>query len=1696
MSKDVLPSWHRNTSTNANDLSLRLGEHFAEICQWAAERELELALEIGYSILGLDPLTIGIGNLVKELSHPESQIILTEWDAYPVVHELKKFADEFSTDAYISKKYTSISHLGGVNKNRSQFKEYSTKTFLLTLITNPLSDNIDDATYVDRRRLRIWLLIQAASRLLDFGYAADRNISSAARFLVMDAHDENWHLVDELLTKSRGQLASNTNTFIHFTTALANTAYVLKHGNQKLGRTQKRFINSISSIASGENAAFESSTNYTINRTHHRPLTSIAANPVFDSDIDDPSLNIVTSIDESEEAVFSYVSDIDPTDSSAQQILNSGSVYIQTMELSHYLPWSWDKILPSEVESLENWVKDQLSSFDTTNQTGAALVWLAMRFGRSLALVERISIKDELTDEWSFSQDFRFLKRAAPRRRSAWRPDELQRQLVVASQDDLTITAPTFISDVFKAAINKTGPTANLGQLWANASSQKLDSWFNEQARLHFPRLTSAKLASYQSQQLFDSTGDFTFTRLLTSHPNSALPGACSYATWDIKAIETGLQLPVETQTPNTDSINVIGSLLAPLESVLSAEIKRCNESLARAYKKGLIQYHNSLAQYVVMALYAATGARPLRDPFETLQHFSIKHRCVFINDKNDGSSRNGRLVPLPSQAIELLIFYQKHISALSFKLQEHRPELALQLSNLLKRRPARLPFFFLLDESLRWHSMADTKELDCTLFNFGLPANLFRHRYAQRLLKEGVEPEVIEGWMGHAERGAATYSDYSVRCWSKDAELFQGELDRAYTELPFKVPGKKELPPLLYLPADQSAYSEPELFGYKERFQSRSQRIKAAIRSAHSDIGLFLNGRTLIEINDNDVLALSNLMLLRENHLPHPQAALRFRILVKVMQKQDVGASQEPVNKGSTTNIEGGYARRQLLRKRLVEINDESWFVKSSVTNALEAYDKILEWAEVVRKTTLKASLSKSRALSIGAVLMAIEKRLGYKQLLLDVMHGVNFRLLQNKRQYFIEYSEELDPKDFSAAVQRHEISYKTASLLAHGIHNKKIVDVPAAEDIYELSELLEIYRQYNSDEPATSINELIEWLCKIINQANLVQLPGVVAAALSERAPPTSFSLRDHIRLLEGRALDLPSDFSLKSEPLSGDRLLTRAREQNTDKLSLQEQARSFSSDIARLLNEYVPAKARQYAQELKKACSFHNGIISSSMVLLGYWIADHAHTGKGQRRKRLKPFARNTLTTYWSSLAPVFRGLLYDVDLMSLDSEEVTDLCIQMLEYKHQSSRNIDYFAKRLKDFFRWAAPFGVATPEWSELDLDSSYRTVSPGLIGEEEYQACHMRIQSDASLSQDSQLILSFVLLLTYRFGLRAKEAIGLLRRDWCQDEKFEWVLVQNNQYRALKSTASRRAIPLLFELSTQENDIIERTLARYDSIAGKHVNRPILCDASGNENGQPTLTNLAPRVSEVLIQVLRSVTGNPELVLHHCRHSFYNRVAPALFGLKSPLSDRICNAHKHLVLKRNILGPTNSLSRRSAMALARLMGHRLPSTGLKNYCHLVTDWIDELTPPVHLRARKIKTITQVAELPIVSKSTTIDLVETLKYPDPSLLQLLKVLRLVSVGISYGRAGELMQLHPQHLQNLKNNIERANTRIRFSSSVDKRVKLKGEDLPGALLESITDGAWQRLLHHAEEVKSEVVCSIDDYDAQHLKERKRP
>ena len=730
MTKEVAQDWHRPSMSVADKMTLRLGDRFRELCHWAVERGMEFPVELSFHILGLDEFTVGFENLSQELRHPESEAIIADWAFNPIVHELKKFADGFASDSRLPLHYPSIGHGGGAKRNKRQFKDLASRTFLLSLIVNPLAANTDEKLFCNRRRLRIWLVVQAAIRLIDFGCVADTSVSSASRFLQADSLDSRWALIDELLGRTMKLIGSASNTFENFTSAMENAAGMMREVKSR-PKSHNEFLNSMLSIAGGSCRQIESRTTArtTAIPLHLKPKPSPIDELPFESG--DSAYSVIPSVsDDDEGETFSFVTEVDPTDSAARQTLSSGSVFMQTMELAHYLPWTWDRLLPPEIQTVESWIELTLQSMDKRDRFGGVLVWAAIQLSRSLQLVERIAIGDEMTDEWSLSPDFKFLKRRSPRRHSAWHPDEVARNLVEPFRDDLTIIVPGDIQQSLEWVFDTNGFSGQLtlGAVWAGLSETKLETWFNSQAEKHFPRGTSAKLAQCKGQQLFGRSGDFSFSRLLASHPRSALPGACSYATWDVKAIEKGLQLEV-TQGPNEqDSIHVMGSLLAPLESVLSEEIQQATEKLEQARGRGLVFYHNTLAQYVVTALYAASGARPLRDPFESIRHFSFARHCVYINDKNDEGLHNGRLVPLPQAATELLAFYLGHLNHLSQAIGTHRPELAEQIADMIQGRPAMpsLPLLFLLDDHLRWHSMADAADLGCSLFNWGLPNNLF----------------------------------------------------------------------------------------------------------------------------------------------------------------------------------------------------------------------------------------------------------------------------------------------------------------------------------------------------------------------------------------------------------------------------------------------------------------------------------------------------------------------------------------------------------------------------------------------------------------------------------------------------------------------------------------------------------------------------------------------------------------------------------------------------------------------------------------------------------------------------------------------------------------------------------------------------------------------------------------------------------
>jgi integrase len=136
--------------------------------------------------------------------------------------------------------------------------------------------------------------------------------------------------------------------------------------------------------------------------------------------------------------------------------------------------------------------------------------------------------------------------------------------------------------------------------------------------------------------------------------------------------------------------------------------------------------------------------------------------------------------------------------------------------------------------------------------------------------------------------------------------------------------------------------------------------------------------------------------------------------------------------------------------------------------------------------------------------------------------------------------------------------------------------------------------------------------------------------------------------------------------------------------------------------------------------------------------------------------------------------------------------------------------------------------VDDPDWSEVPGGEELLSISPGYILEKEYQyALGVLVTNPQSASFD-ELATAFVLLLCYRFGLRGAEACGLMRSDWVDavpDNPL--VLVRSNKLRALKTINARRQVPLLFQLSALEHEIIDRYLALWQGHAMGQVDLPL-----------------------------------------------------------------------------------------------------------------------------------------------------------------------------------------------------------------------------------------------------------------------------
>lgn len=1591
-------------------------------------------------------------------------------DIYPTLADWSKFdksAKLLSLLAEATHKFPEIlSQYFPLPNERSAAKQFHgalDSHYLIALLTEGLPPGTEsDRAWLNV--LKLWVLTHAVDRALA-GNIQDftlRNVASKLR-MACDK-DEPWRSLFI-------SLKSNSTDFDALSRRIFQKSDKVLQSNLHISITssQRQLLQAIGKVGVREHSKDEAGGQALwpiIDIPNFRQqLKNIPYQPnsgrIAEDDQDElGNIQWIVSDEDTGETLVEFESDSEVS-FSYQRLQGNGILLYCTEELQ-YLPWSWGKINPIERQQIDCWLKNNLSSSQIALRFLSATIWLAINLGRSLKRTLDIKINDTALKEWVLNSNTWTLMRLPPRRESGWRPQtEAQLNWITPLAEFQIIKLPPGIHEILQECYVTCHGATCVGDLWDVKWGESTESVFRQEFSKIAPRITGGMLSSVLPQKVVEAGGDQTFARLISSHPKSALPGPCAYSSWSSDQVSSVLNKYHSTSNEIGITDNAMGSLLDPVEFMLINSIRSATDKLA-ALQNGddIVGFHNCFVAYITVALLAATGARPIRDPFESLSHFDFDQKFVYVSDKVSNNLRQARLIPLPEELCRIVEHnYLDHLLVLANLIDCNNPQLASDISELATGKVSgAMPFLFLLTQNAQsWSSVSETEIEKMALFDWPLPLNHFRHRLSRKLRKYDVDTEVIDAVLGHAETGAATHGDFSFRTWAEDMSLARPAIEAAFSLLSFVSPrGWSGVS--TGLGKSTAIQNTARDYGSVAREKERRKRYISIIRDAHFQVSQFLGKRNLHDLSKDEVDLLSRKLLFSPDGMPLPSGHQKYRVLLKLVER--------------TWKQHG---KKVKVSKRYQTIQEES----SPFTTAGPGAVTILKKIENLLLLILSEQVSRISlhdAAVVSAILLCIENKISSRKLLTDILHARNFRLVSLKGTPYLEYAEFLQGKKDDTPTKRYRLSDRTALYLDRLLDSKRSPYDPhqGNDRLCLIATVLEKSGRISKNSDAQS---LIHTLADLVDQSNSMNMPGIVAGYLAERIPSFSLMWRDWARKELGYQIQIEngSDAKINEDDGLGHAVLVEAATTAPRDIAineLQQNARIFLYELSKLIGscqaDYSTATSgisrKALSRDIQNIIEQYDARVSTTIQLLARWVNSLLF-----RRRKSDLIRLPSILRYLVALSPIFEQVGYSADILCMDDEDITIFYSELLEAC--SAKDTKYVAERLVDFHRWAKrEYAIEEPDW--LDMPETFGTshVSPGLIAENEYQSALQLLLNLPKTDIRYQLAAPFLLMLCYRFGLRSGEALYMLRSDILIFDKVLVVLVQNNRFRKLKTKTSRRQVPLLFVLSKVEENILGMWLAEAESAHGNDYNTALFSDSD-------TINKLmnAGRIKKSVLAALKVATGNPSTNIHHARHSAGNFVAISVVQANlnnwmdvSPL----CQPEQALNVEKILLGRTGQ-SRRKMWAVSRYLGHVRRETTTRNYLHFLGEMADSLVGcGIRISSTlKLKNGINLDAFPRLASVST-DLLEQIApaLPDATPSRILKLMRLLARGRPINECADVLAIDYEVAEKINLLLTMVGEKIKLSKSkLSERQGHTPENVK--LIHRIKESAWNRLIEFA-------------------------
>lgn len=1675
-----------------------------------------------------------LGTVIHYLAQPIPRALLKDWAAErDYLNEIGALADAFAITPEIHLSYHALPDKSRLKK-RLQDGDL-TKLFIVALTARPISNNItDNHRWIET--VRTWCVVEVIEHVRNNAPISGNLIEVIRKLrqgIDTSSATQEWLL---LFCRLKAQVAGLYGLRRHLISESARLRETVLHeGGKAAHAILLRHMSQLDTIDSSKSdqAAARPYSNYYLRHLCQHVATAVLPQGEDWTDWEDanapeagtgePQVQVILPSAPGELTALK----IDPSLTPAEQHRTCKGIHLLTVEEQQRLPLSWDKPSPAERARLLEWIHSTAQDSELTHAALGALVYVAAQTAHSLRRALEIEISAESADDWRLDPRDLTLHRRPPRRRAGAKPTARALQQVRPAAKRLIVRLPEPVEKCL----------AKLRA--AHPSARKLIDWYGDPTVLRqevraalesagLERISLAMTGGWLAQEIFERSLDPVLTQLLTSNSRSGLSGACAYASYGDE-IRKSMILKGED-----DALTILpqggGQALNCAGSQLDAQdawLRQCfSQAHARVEQLAQLpeqwhEHHNALVVYILGALFAGTGARPVTSPFEAPTDFDLQAGTVYVEDKVSSNLHRGRLLPLPDLVKRLVSdLYLSHLKSLAQIVRIVDEALSAEIDCLQTlQNSKRLPFFFFLTAS--GHTLGHLEVSEATLNATGilqleLPWNVFRHRQSTYLKRNGVDHEVINGLLGHTDNGTSTWGPYSSRTWQDDTDAVRPHLDQTIAALGIEAPSLAQCTPSvehlasLHPPAHRT---DRDLHGREAREKAKQTAHDSARQQARFEIERFVldrsGGKTSVKpppaLTPDDLDRLARQMLYRADNLPHPRAALRYEEF-----------TQWVANTWATNGPR--------LKKRYLPRLEEASPFSSHAPKAPEVYREATEWFHGASLKQPRHQIQVRSALAAATCGLILESRVVNRNVIASLMKNKDYRLVRMGGRYFLEHAQHLD-KFPDAPASRYAISHRTALRFSTARASTYAVDltVAAVDEAYA-----PLQRLCGLESDAATYTNLFGRLAHFTGQLNWQRLPGLVAGYLEGSVVSVGFEHSDWLRLHTGSAHEIAALMPRKTaakekeapeeagdewevigdEPNPANEPFLRGVENaamaaqphrsgapfgrrtkstkapikrkavSVDRLQAlgpdnrspsevaqdasQQMARSLMARVNSLLNKAgnsSPNVRRDLDAALRQTLHEYAGASTSCRI-----FADWVRSLLGQKTRSGRPLALRSVQRYFFSLSSCFEQVAYDHNLVLCDEEEVTKFYANLMDArKHlktepasvgmeptpgaaslaastlttpQQGEEKTYKTWRLafaslRRFHRFVSHcYDVEEPDWSEVGDDEATLSIAPRLLREKEYLHALEELAGDPLSLDMVRSTRCYLLILTQRFGLRGEEATGLAQGDWVEGPGAAcMVLVRSNKFRRLKTTASRRQVPLLFHLTDLEQVIIRRHHELLIAASGADADRrndALFPHLAGPENKAASKSERAA----ISAQLKRS-TLNPRTSVHAARHSFANMVELMLLDINPQLLEHLFaeapTAPWIEHVRRTTLG-THTRTRRTPWALARLMGHSHPRTALKSYVHLLPDLACshlEWAPDAGVQDLREKRLEQVLDLDQAKTRSEYllksEIIEAALAPTvPTAQETLKALRLMQQGWSLTRIASACSLTSQQI----------------------------------------------------------------------------